>query len=453
MTREPPADVTLPTVVRPIGVCVGSSPVRGPPSRRGSTEPTAGVLQPFHGVLDAGVGQMGGLPPSLTYLALPSVVAMGLPDRGGADRRGADRPGSPEHADGSPGADDGAGGDEPPTVGQVLRAERSDRSETDAGADGAGSSGPAEGETPEGGRPGRRSRTDPGPVRELRRLDDGPPALRSATGPGTEGSDRVRSPPTVLATAAVPGRTAGPTAPSGGQAIPVDERARDASRRSQARATGGRPSGADAASPEAAGTASDADASGRSAARPDARTGPGSAGSTPGSRFGAPTTVASRGAASTPDGTAAAPEAATGPPGSVATRADRAGSTVTATQSGRGRAGDASAVPLTVLAGARGDASGADAGRGSADSAGRSARSGAPEAAGTSDGSRSRGAGPPDGDGAAVTSPTGRAGSDADPRLPRAVSLDGGGPDGRFVEALHRELVRIERIERRRRGI
>lgn len=57
-----------------------------------------------------------------------------------------------------------------------------------------------------------------------------------------------------------------------------------------------------------------------------------------------------------------------------------------------------------------------------------------------------------DGDQSAAPGARGDEATDDEPALPPTLSMERGGPTSRFVEQLYRELRKMDRLERRRRG-
>lgn len=457
----------LPRFVRPIGRLDRSGDARGGPTAASggptaaSGGPTAGCLPPFEGVLRVGVERRHGLPPGLTYLALPELVAQGL---GGREPRGGDTPHG-TRADSTPRGTTGAADDGPRTVSQVLRAPADGptggSTDDGDGESGAGRRGPgstagddaadataaAGGAAPGASGPGVASGSGSstgGPIRELRRLD----STSTVPGDGPAASPpRLASlarPRTVVTTTPLPTRDDGPSrapvgdrGPSAPGRAPTDTPDAGSSRRdgpsphegsdspaarpgSDGRTGTDDPTPAWTDSPVATGAGSDRDA------------GPGVGGARP-----------------SMDVTSHVRRPGSSPEGSGPSALD---------PGGRGRPGAArsvgsgAAVPLTVVEGPDGSPTGQGHGpaatsepgtgaTGPASTAGSAGAAGAPR---TDDGQEP-------GFGGAFPPAPGEAGGAES--LPEDLSLDGGGPGSRFVEALYRELSRIDRIERRRRGI
>lgn len=376
-------DVALPRFVRQIGVLDTTG------GRRESATST-GVLSPFEGVLQLGMGRSGGLPPGLTYLALPDIVATSLPDGepgpGHAGRPGTGRENSSrsigDDGSGTTGSTPADGDGTPPKVSEVLR-----------------------------GTPDRES----DPIRELRRLE-GSPAILGGARPGEGGHSRLAgSPPTMLATAPVPGRGGGADEPD--------------------------------------------------VARGDEESSPVGQATTPGrqdhfDRSATPTGDGPNGLPTPADDSGAA----FAEPSLEWRRADRPADAVPGS-GGRKSGGEGVSTPtretgdrvdpgtgprLTVLEGSpRGESTDGTRGGGSPATGGDGTRgTGGPA------GSADPGAASP-GEGSAGTSTeraTGGGPDASDWPFPRDLSLDGGGPDARFLEEVYRELTRKMDIERDRRG-
>lgn len=426
--------VALPRFVRQIGVLDTTG------GRRESAT-SMGVLSPFEGVLQLGMGRSGGLPPGLTYLALPDIVATSLPDGepgpGHAGRPGTGRENSTRSIgdDGSGTGSTPADGDgTPPKVSEVLRgtpdgessAARTDWSgnlewadrpagDTPGGVDRPAGRGSGAFDRQGGGDRSSDADGESGPIRELRRLE-GSPAILGGARPGEGGHSRpAGSPPTVLATAPIPRPGVGAHEPD------VARGDEESSPVGQATTPGRQDRFDRSATPTGDG--------------PD----------------GLPTPADDSGAAfaEPPLEWRRADRPADAVPGSGGRKSGGEGGSTPTRETGD-RVDPGTGPRLTVLEGSpRGESTDGTRGGGSPTTGGDGTR-GTGGQAGSAD---PRPASP--GDGSAGTSTERATGGDPDASdwpFPRDLSLDGGGPDARFLEEVYRELTRKMDIERDRRG-
>lgn len=450
-----PEHSDLPRFVRDVGV-LGSA---GPRQRFGM-----GVLPALHGVLDVGVEGSGGVPPALNHLTLPEIVASGL------NRTDGERP-SPRTADAAAsGSDPRSPDDEADTkVYHVLRSDSDDlgdRLGSDIGESRSGERSAGEGtsseRSPGGGTvDGRttggsgRNRSDPSDET----ADSTPRVLRGDWDGGGRLTNTVARPPTVLATASIPGRAENTGAPSGrpGEAAPTRPAASDSDR-----------SGADARTPvdteRRTGSADRSETVDHSLGGRD-----GGDGSTGRGAGGDGTAADDRGRSGTGLGTVddgaltvasarGSDDASSSGTTSVPTDRDASLPDWTTDRHGPDTGRGASTPRLTVLQGSTsgGSAGGSKAG-GSTLSGGRSARHteapGDGSAGSGSPATGSTGAGPIGADAGPIGGPEA---SSVDRQavaqfpFPRNLSLEGGGPDTQFLEEVYRELTKKMRNERQR---
>ncbi|KAA9396514.1 hypothetical protein Har1130_17805 [Haloarcula sp. CBA1130] len=448
-------DIDLPRFVRRIGII--NTTERGRDSA-----PTMGVLPAFGGVLELGMSRTGGLPPGLTYLTLPDLLAPSLladdsraesshtdemmlrQSSSGSTEQPTDRHGGPEPARASGSMSRAStqpdSNSSPPRVSEVLRETSDDgsgasfddvsrtvkwadgpdsrASTTDDDSDKSGLRGSSGSEAdlrerPEGADAG------PGPVRELRRLEDSPGVLEGAPGSGGDQSRLTGPVSTVLATGSLPGRGAGVDSPTSG---PDMTRSGDGAATS--RTDVGDSSGS-FARPSLEWRESDTPSeSGEHAPGPDLSpldsSPTGAHQEARSSQVERPTGPDLSSPVTTPVGeTGDGFGTGTGPPMTVLDEspgADTTAETRAGERSGRGR-------QTTPGSDALGDGV-----RRSRDSRGDELARTTRETA--------HGDGP----------------GEADWPFPRNLSLEGGGPDARFLEEIHRELTKKMRIERDRRG-
>ena len=448
----------LPRFVRDIGV-LGSA---GPRQRSG-----IGVLPTFDGVLNVGVDGAGGIPPALSYLALPEIVARGLHRNGGTGP-------SPQIPDAAPSSSESRSPDNgaDTKVHHVLRSdgdELGDRLRSDTGdsrngersaGDGTSSEGTTGRESAVGGTVDERTTAETG-----RNRSDPPGETTDSTPRVLDGNWDGRGrpttatarPPTVLATASIPGRAEHTDGPSGrsAEAAPTRQAVNDPDR-----------SGGDARTPvdteRRPGSAGRSETVDHSLDRRD-----GSDGSPGRSAGGDGTAAADRhrsetGVETLDDGalTVASARRSGDASGSGTTPlpSDRGVSLPDWTSDRRGPETDrgASTPRLTVLRGSMsGDSDGGPTAGGHAVGGGRSGRHvGTPDDGPAGSGSSATGS---PGDGSIGTGPIGGPEASSVDRqataqfpFPRNLSLEGGGPDTRFLEEVYRELTKKMRTERQR---
>lgn len=446
-------DIDLPRFVRRLGIIDTTESGRG-------SAPTMGVLPAFEGVLKLGTSRSCGLPPGLTYLTLPDLLAPSLlADDSRAESSHTDavtlrhsRPGSTEQPTGRHGGPEPArasgstsrastqpdSDSSPPRVSEVLRdtsddgsvASFDDVSRTVPWADGPDSRGAAtDDDSEESGQSGSgRSEADlrerlagadagPGPIRELRRLGDSPGVLETAPGTGS-GQPRLTGPvSTVLATGSLPGRGVGADSPTRGPDVTQ--------------------SGDEATTPR-----TDAGDSRGSFARPSLEWRESDTPSGSGEHASGPDLTPPDPSPSGAQQEARSSQRPTGPDLSspVATPVGETGDGF----------GTGTGPPMTVLDGRPGGDTTAETRASERSDSGRQTTPGIdPFGDGVTRSGDSRGDTP-----AGTTPETvhGDGPGEGDWPFPRNLSLEGGGPDARFLEEIHRELTKKMRIERDRRG-